>query len=68
MRGFWRLITLMMKTREEPKAELTGCAGTDWKPPAVRPWTVLVPSEHNYGVMCCSAKPAFRVNKVIHPT
>ena len=27
-------VTLMMKTREETKAELTGCAGTDWKPPA----------------------------------
>ena len=28
-------VTLMMKTREETKAELTGCAGTDWKSPAV---------------------------------
>ena len=24
-------VTLMTKTREETKAELTGCAGTDWE-------------------------------------
>ena len=49
MRGFWRLITLMTKTREEPKAELTGCAGTDWKPPAS---TEMNPDEDNDKVYC----------------